>query len=438
MTSLLAGMAALTQTATGAAPAADRSVEPFASADRLASADVPTRARVREFLAETMLGGVADEATLDALLAPSALRNGRVLGVRGEGDDLRLTLAYRFAPGKGNLREFRVDSRPGTGSKHCGLITPAKLGLDEPARSAVLVVPAPADALVAAAVLRTPAVFAGAEDDPGTAVAALVASVAADDRERFGDALAPVRRVVTVASRRALVGGEPLLTVMARSGLPCYAVELPEATRSLADLVRATSVAEVLAEIAHAERVEPSAPAPVVGERLSGALVIYDEADEPFFSEEDHAPDPLERWWFRFGDGTEADLTRFGVPAVVQAGNAAEYAGSHLGGAPFEVRDADPGRWERIVCTTSTNGKCRWVVVLDEAGRVTGGLYGWTGDTYLRRLDDGPIDPALESALAKIATLRDEVFELGTAWKRGERLWGFGVLGEVVDPPAVG
>lgn len=416
MTSLLAGMAALTQAATGVAPAADRSVEPFASADRLASADVPTRARVREYLAEAMLGGVADEATLDAMLAPSALRNGRVLGVRGEGDDLRLTLAYRFAPGKGNLREFRVDSRPGTGSKRCGLITPAKLGLDEPSRSVVLVVPTPADAMVAAAVLRTPAIFVGAEDDPGTAVAALVASVAADDRDRFGEQLAPVRRVVTVASRRALVGGEPLLTVMARSGLPYYAVELPEATRSLADLVRATSVAEVVAEIAHAERVEPSAPAPVVADRFPGGLAIYDEDGTPFFDEtappDPTSDDPLEAYWYRFGDGAEVDLRRFGTQAVVLAG---EYACSKLGGAPFEVRDAAPAKpWVEVVASLSANGSRLWLVALDDDGGV---VNAWTDPGSL--LLDPAVGGGFDEAVMRMMGLPVEHFEAGVRVRRG-------------------
>lgn len=422
MTSLLDGMVALTQAATGVErPVVDRGSEPFASAGRLAAADAGTRSRVREYIAEAMLGGVADEATLDAMLAPSALREHPVLGCRGEGDDLRLTVAYRRGPGRGTLRAFPVGSPPGAVSPHCGLITPAMLGLEEVPRSAVLVVPTLADALTAAVVLRTPAVFAGGDGGLGAAVASLVASVAADDRARFGEHLAPVRRVVVMASRWARLGGGQLLhAAMAESGVTSYGVVMPDTARTLADLVRVTSASEVLGEVAHADRVDPRGPEPVVAYRFPGGVVLRDERPVPFFDEAEcpdpRDDDPLRRWRFRFGDGTEADLRRFGVPAVVLAGPGGEYALSGLGTAPLVVRDATASRpWVEVVASLSANGSRLWLVALDDDGEV---VNAWTDPGSLLN----PEPPAVEGfdeAVIRMMGLPVEHFAAGVRVRRG-------------------
>lgn len=159
-------------------------------------------------------------------------------------------------------------------------------------------------------------------------------------------------------------------------------------------------------------------PEPVVAYRAPGGAVLRDERPNPFFDEAEwpdpRDDDPLRRWWWRYGDGTEADLRRFGAPAVVLAGPGGEYARSKLGGAPFEVREAAPAKsWVEVVACLSTNGSRLWLVALDEAGQVAN---AWTdrGDMLDPEAADG-----FDEAVLRLMGVPTEQYGVGFRVPRG-------------------
>lgn len=155
--------------------------------------------------------------------------------------------------------------------------------------------------------------------------------------------------------------------------------------------------------------------------RAPGGLVIYDgEVPVPFFDEAEcpdpRDNDPLRRFWWRYGDGTEADLRRFGVPAVVLAGPGGEYALSGLGTAPLVVRDAAPARpWVEVVASLSANGSRLWLVALDDDGEV---VNAWTDPGSLLN-PEPPAVGGFDEAVIRMMGLPVEHFAAGVRVRRG-------------------